>query len=123
MIDKIPIEFIPGLWVSDPGGVRGRGSGFLLAENIKSVISVDTSIPKTSGRWTVLEVTHQELTKESYLDALIRIITESWLETNSVIIIGTYPCIQKILVRFLQKTSGLSEDNAYNVISTKIDSF
>jgi len=122
-LNEIPIEFIPGLWVSQEEGIRGRGSGFLLAENIKSVVAVDTKVPNSKDatrNWNILNVTQKELTRESYLGALIRIITESWLETNSVMILGSPWSIQRILVRFLQKTGGMAEEVAAHVVSTKI---
>lgn len=122
-MNNIPIEFLPGFWVSLPEGIQGRGSGFLLAENIKSVFSVDFSVPTSkdlSRQWTVLDLAEKELMNYSYLEAFIRIITESWLDTGSIIILGSEICIKRILVNFLRKTAGLSEEIAVHIINSKI---
>jgi hypothetical protein len=120
----IPIEFLPGLWVTVPEGIEGRGSGFLLAENIKSVFAIDIQVPNskdTTRNWTVLNITEQELMKNNYVEAFIRIIIESWLDTGNIIIIGTIPCIKRILINFMKKTCGLSDDISFHIISSKIE--
>ena len=88
---EIPIEFMPGFWVSIPSGLEGKGSGFLLAENIKSVFSVNCSIPKSQDfqrSWTILDMTEDEINNTNYLNAITRIISESWVDTMSIIIVG-----------------------------------
>jgi hypothetical protein len=122
-LQHIPIEFIPGLWVSLPEGIQGRGSGFLLAENIRSVIAVEVKIPtsRDSGRnWSIISVTNKELEKESYIIALTRIVTESWLDTGSVLILGSPWSIKRILQRFLQKTGGIKPAAVDNIIASKL---
>jgi hypothetical protein len=115
----IPIEFIPGFWVTHPSGLEGRGSGFLMAENIRSVFSVDYTIP--SGKWNVISMTEDELQKKNYLDAIIRIISESWLETRSIIIIGSENNIRKLLVHYLGVVARMNFQVANKVISSKIN--
>lgn len=123
MLGKIPIEFIPGFWVTLPEGIQGRGSGFLLAENIRSVIAIDVNIPNSrdnSRNWTILKVSENELGKETYLIALTRIITETWLDTHSLIIIGSQWGIYQILERFLQKTGGLKANAIAQILHSKL---
>ena len=119
----IPIEFIPGLWVTVPEGLQGRGSGFLLAENIRSVFAIDIKVPvsRDSGRnWTILTISQNELLKESYLTALVRIITESWLDTGNTIIVGPKICTCKILEKFLENVGGIKPATARHIIRSKI---
>lgn len=121
---KIPIEFLPGFWVTEPQGLSGRGSGFLLAENIKSVFSVDTKIPQSQDsmrNWNILNISQSEVAKDNYLEAFIQIITESWLETNSIIIVGSKWCIERIVLKYLVKVGGMKEQIAMHVLRTKID--
>lgn len=122
-LGAIPIEFLPGFWVSLPEGLQGRGSGFLLAENVRSVYSVEVEIPTSRDsvrHWVVLTITNKELEKESYLEAFIRIITESWLDTGCIIIVGSDWAIRKILQRFLEKTGGINSENVGNMIASKL---
>jgi len=84
---NIPIEFLPRFWVSKPIGVQGKGSGFILAENIYSVFSIDYILPQTNSL-SVINIKQEELKKDNYLQAIIRLITESWLDNYSLIIIG-----------------------------------
>ena len=114
----IPIEFMPGFWVSLPQGLEGKGSGFLLAENIKSVFSVNCNIAK--GNWSVIEMTDVEVNRDSYLDAFIRLISESWLDTKSIIIIGQEPSIRQILVRYLSTVGGINREISPKVVISKL---
>lgn len=118
MID-IPIEFLPGFWVSLPQGIQGKGSGFILAENIYSIFSIDYNIPQT-GNWSIIDITENEIDKHNYLQALIRIITESWLDNHSLILIGSEKYIKKILTNFLVKMGGIQQENAHKVILSKL---
>jgi hypothetical protein len=121
--DFIPVEFLPGFWISLPQGIEGRGSGFLLAEHIRSVFSVNCNVPhsrKTGDQWTTLELKEEELEKEDYLEAFHTIIMESWLDTGNIILLGEKSSLVKILLRFLQKTGGINEEAAYFIISSKL---
>ncbi len=96
----IPIEFMPGFWVSKPSGLEEKGSGFLLAENIKSIFSIDCEIPTSNDlqrNWSIISMTENELKKSSYMSAFIRIISESWLETRSIMIVGSEIAIVSIM--------------------------
>ena len=74
---EIPVEFMPGFWVSIPEGLEGKGSGFLLAENIKSIFSVNCVVPKSQDfqrNWTILDMTENEINNTNYLNAITRIM-------------------------------------------------
>lgn len=122
-MNEIPIEFIPGFWVSLPIGLEGRGSGFLLAENIKSVFSVNCVVPKSQDfqrHWSILSMTADELNRQSYVDAIIRIISESWLESRSIIVVGSEESIRKILKNYLMIVGGVNQEAANKVILSKL---
>jgi hypothetical protein len=122
MID-IPIEFMPGFWVSLPSGIEGKGSGFLLAENIKSVFSVNCIIPKSQDyqrSWSIISMTENELDKADYMTAFTRIIVESWLDSMSIIIIGTEESIKKILVGFLVNIGNINIQHTDKIIMSKL---
>ena len=94
----IPIEFMPGFWVSLPCGLEGKGSGFLLAENIKNVYSVGYSIPESEDSkrtWSTIVMTNNEINDNNYVVAVVKIISDSWIKTKSIIIIGTEVIIKK----------------------------
>jgi hypothetical protein len=119
----IPVEFMPGFWVSKPVGLEEKGSGFLLAENIKSVFSVNCDIPSSNDlqrSWSVISMTEKELKKTSYISAFIRIISESWLDTRSTIIIGSEIAIASILKAFLVNVGGIKEEHVMKIIMSKI---
>jgi hypothetical protein len=122
MID-IPIEFMPGFWVSLPLGIEGKGSGFLLAENIKSVFSIDCIIPKSQDfqrNWSIISMTENELSKPGYITAITRIIQESWLDSMSIIIIGKEESIKQILVGFLVNIGNINIQHTDKIIMSKI---
>ena len=119
----IPVEFIPGFWVSKPSGLEEKGSGFLLAENIKSVFSVNCDIPTSNDlqrSWSVISMTENELKKTSYMSAFTRIISESWLDTRSIIIIGSELSVSLILKSFLVNFGGIKEEHVMKIIMSKI---
>ena len=119
----IPVEFMPGFWVSKPVGLEEKGSGFLLAENIKSVFSVNCDIPSSNDlqrSWSVISMTEKELKKTSYMSAFIRIISESWLDTRSTIIVGSEIAISSILKAFLVNVGGIKEEHVMKIIMSKI---
>ena len=119
----IPVEFMPGFWVSKPVGLEEKGSGFLLAENIKSVFSVNCDIPSSNDlhrSWSVISMTEKELKKTSYMSAFIRIISESWLDTRSTIIVGSEIAIASILKAFLVNVGGIKEEHVMKIIMSKI---
>lgn len=120
---NIPIEFIPGFWVTKPCGLEGKGSGFLLAEDIKSVYSIDCNIPKSNDfnrTWSVISMTENELNKVSYRNAIIRIITESWIDTRSIIIVGTQKAITLLLTSFLIEKGNIGGEKTLKIINSKI---
>lgn len=120
---EIPIEFMPGFWITKPEGLQEKGSGFLLAENIKSVFSVNCNIPNSNDfqrSWSVISMTEKELEKISYMSAFIRIISESWLDTRSTIIVGSEMSIVSILKAFLVKVGGIKEEHVMKIIMSKI---
>jgi hypothetical protein len=122
MID-IPIEFMPGFWVSLPLGIEGKGSGFLLAENIKSVFSIDCIVPKSQDfqrNWSIISMTENELSKHGYITAITRIIQESWLDSMSIIIIGKEESIKQILVGFLVNIGNINIQHTDKIIMSKI---
>lgn len=122
MID-IPIEFMPGFWVSLPLGIEGKGSGFLLAENIKSVFSIDCIVPKSQDfqrNWSIISMTENELSKPGYITAITRIIQESWLDSMSIIIIGKEESIKQILVGFLVNIGNINIQHTNKIIMSKI---
>ena len=116
---EIPIEFLPGFWVTLPPGIEGKGSGFILAENIYSVFSIDYNIPHT-GKWATIDITEDELNKDNFIQAIIRIITENWLDSHSIIIVGREKPIKKILLNFLIRMGGIKQENALKVITSKL---
>ena len=119
----IPIEFMPGFWVSLPSGLEEKGSGFLLAENIKSIFSVNFEIPQSNDlqrNWSVISMTENELKNTNYMNAFIRIISESWLDNRSVIIVGSALSIVFILKTFLIKVGGIKEEHVMKIIMSKI---
>jgi hypothetical protein len=114
---------MPGFWVSKPVGLEEKGSGFLLAENIKSVFSVNCDIPSSNDlqrSWSVISMTEKELKKTSYMSAFIRIISESWLDTRSTIIVGSEIAIASILKAFLVNVGGIKEEHVMKIIMSKI---
>jgi len=119
----IPIEFMPGFWVSLPEGLEGKGSGFLLAENIKSVFSVDCNIPTSQDlqrNWTVISMTENELKKTNYMSAITRIISESWLDTRSIIIVGKELSVVTVLTAFLTNVGGIKKEHVMKIIMSKL---
>ena len=120
---EIPIEFMPGFWVSIPEGIEGKGSGFLLAENIKSVFSINCNVPTSQDfqrSWNVISMTENELKKSNYMNAFTRIISESWLDSRSIIIIGSEISIVSILKAFLVSVGGIKEEHVVKIIMSKI---
>ena len=120
---EIPVEFMPGFWVSIPDGLEGKGSGFLLAENIKSVFSVNCSIPKSQDfqrSWTILDMTEDEINNNNYLNAVTRIISESWIDTMSIIIIGSENSIRKLLIGYLINHGRINNEHITGIINSKI---
>ena len=120
---EIPIEFMPGFWVSIPSGLEGKGSGFLLAENIKSVFSVNCSIPKSQDfqrSWTILDMTEDEINNTNYLNAITRIISESWVDTMSIIIVGSENSIRKLLIGYLINHGRINKEHITGIINSKI---
>lgn len=119
----IPIEFMPGFWVSLPIGLEGNGSGFLLAENIKSVFSIECPIVKSADfkrSWSIINMTNEELKKNNYLNAIVQIILESWIESKSIIIVGSEVSIIIILKYFLRKFARINDKYLMNIIMSKI---
>lgn len=119
----IPIEFMPGFWVSLPSGLEEKGSGFLLAENIKSIFSVNFEIPQSNDlqrNWSVISMTDNELKNTNYMNAFIRIISESWLDNRSIIIVGSTLSIVSILKTFLINVGGIKEEYVMKIIMSKI---
>jgi len=119
----IPIEFMPGFWVTKPYGLEGKGSGFLLAEDIKSVYAVDCMIPKSNDfkrNWSVISMTENEINKVSYRNAIIRIITESWIDTRSIIIVGNQSAIITLLTAFLIEKGNIDGEKTLKIINSKI---
>lgn len=122
-ISKIPIEFLPGFWVSLPEGIQGQGSGFLLAENIKNVFPVGITIPKSehsSRSWSIVPLALTEIENESYLSAYVRIITESWLETSHIMVIGEEWVLYRILEYFMMQSASVKKDIATRIIKSKM---
>ena len=120
---EIPIEFMPGFWVTIPDGIEGKGSGFLLAENIKSVFSVNCNVPISQDlqrSWNVISMTENELKKQNYMNAFIRIISESWLDSRSIIIVGSEESITIILKSFLVSVGGIKNEHVMKIIMSKI---
>lgn len=119
----IPIEFMPGFWVSLPSGLEEKGSGFLLAENIKSIFSVNFEIPQSNDlqrNWSIISMTENELKNTNYMNAFIRIISESWLDNRSIIIVGSALSIVFILKTFLINVGGIKEEHVMKIIMSKI---
>lgn len=119
----IPIEFMPGFWVSLPSGLEEKGSGFLLAENIKSIFSVNFEIPQSNDlqrNWSVISMTENELKNTNYMNAFIRIISETWLDNRSIIIVGSALSIVFILKTFLINVGGIKEEHVMKIIMSKI---
>ena len=119
----VPIEFMPGFWVSLPEGVENKGSGFLLAENIKSVFSIDSNIPESQDyqkSWSIISMTENELYKPGYIPAIAKIIVESWLDSMSIIIIGKEESIKKILEGFLINIGNINIQNTDKIIMSKL---
>ena len=121
---NIPIEFIPGFWVSLPEGIQNNGSGFLLAENIQFVYSIDCTIPKSqhlTRQWSILEITSQELDNIHYKNAIVKIISESWVESQSIIIIGLEESVKTILESYLQNIGRIvKKENCKKVLYSKL---
>ncbi len=120
---EIPIEFIPGFWVTIPKGLEGKGSGFLLAENIKSVFSVNCVVPKSQDfqrSWNILNMTDSELNSQNYVNAITRIISESWVESMAIIIVGSEISIRKILTGYLINHGRISPQHVTGIINSKI---
>ncbi len=120
---EIPVEFMPGFWVSLPCGLEGKGSGFLLAENIKSVFSIDCVIPTSQDlqrSWNIISMTENELSKKTYMDAFVRIIGESWIENRSIIIVGCEESIKNVLSNYLVNTGNINSEHTERIIMSKI---
>lgn len=122
-MENIPVEFLPGLWLSQPSGLEGRGSGFLLAERIRNIFCIDVDVPRSQDperSWSILNMREDEIDRENYQAALIRIITESWLETASVIIVGRTRAVVKVCRALLVHTGGIRIDLTDQIIRSKI---
>ena len=120
---EIPIEFMPGFWVSLPSGIENKGSGFLLAENIKNVYSVGFSIPESKDidrKWSIIVMTENEINNNNYLMAIVKIISDSWIKTKSIIIIGTEVVIKKILFSYLLVIGKINKNYINKIIDSKI---
>ena len=121
---EIPIEFMPGFWVSLSSGIEGKGSGFLLAENIKHVYSVGFSVPNSEDinrKWSTIVMTEDEINNNNnYLIALVKIISDSWIKTKSIIIIGTEIIIRKILFSFLSIIGKIDKNHINKIIYSKV---
>jgi hypothetical protein len=120
---KLPIEFLPGFWVTCIEGLQGKGSGFLLAENIRAVFTVDIEVAESRDAnrfWTILKISKNEIAKNSYLSALVRIISESWIETGSIILLGDGGDIRKILQCFLEIIAGTSGNVSQKILRSKL---
>jgi len=120
---EIPIEFMPGFWVSLSPGIEGKGSGFLLAEHIKHVYSVGFSIPNsedTNREWSTIVMTENEINNNNYLIALVKIISDSWIKTKSIIIIGTEITIRKILFSYLLIIGKIDKNHINKIIDSKV---
>jgi hypothetical protein len=120
---KIPIEFLPGFWVSLPEGIEGEGSGFLLAEHIQCVFPVDVTVPPSENNthaWSVLPISETEVGRDVYLAAFVRLITESWLESSSVMVIGPDWALYRILERFLVQVAGVEYATGTRIVKSKL---
>lgn len=115
----IPIEFLPRFWVSSPNGLQGGGSGFLLAERIIDVYSIDCKI-NGNNNFSVIPISLNEIEKMSYLEALCQLIYDSWAQYKNLIIIGKRYQIEKILIYFLMKYGQLTHENSKKIIRSKI---
>ena len=122
---NIPIEFMPGFWVSLPEGIQHNGSGFLLAENIQSVFSIDCTIPKSQHprrQWSILEITTNELDNIHYKNAIIKIVSETWIESQSIIIIGSKESIYTLLESYLQNIGRIiKKEDFMKVLYSKLE--
>jgi hypothetical protein len=119
----IPVEFLPCLWVSQPKGIEGNGSGFLLAENIESIFTIDANVnsaPNQVIKWSLISMTKEEIKRDNYLIALVRLITESWLENKKIMIIGSPWALKTILVRFMMNTGGMKKKGATHTVKSKL---
>ena len=119
----VPIEFIPGFWITLPEGLEDKGSGFLLAENIKSVFSVNCTVPKSQDlqrSWSVISMTDNELNSQNYINAITRIISESWIDSMSIIIVGSEISIRKILTGYLVNHGRIQPEHVTGIINSKI---
>ena len=65
-------------------------------------------------------MTENELDKPGYMDAFTRIIVESWLESMSIIVIGTEDSIKKILVGFLIRIGNINIEHTHKIINSKL---
>lgn len=110
-----PIEFMPGFWVSKPDGLV---KNIIQHENIKSAFTVNFEIQNQGI--SVISMTETEIQNPSYMEAFIRIILETWVETKSIIIISQEEIIKKIVMSFLIKIGNISSENSLKIIKTKI---
>ena len=114
-----PVEFMPGFWVSKPEGLIDKRKYFLINQNIKSAFTVNCDISQNQNI-SVISMTKNEIQNPNYIEAFIRIILETWVETKSIVIISQEDIIENILISFLTKIGRISNENSLKIIKTKI---
>ena len=118
---KIPVSFLPGFWVTLPIGLEDQGSGFLLAEGIRSVFTIDVPIPASKNderSWTIISLTEAEARSPVYLSAFVRLLSETWLEVESIILVGSEQILLHVLTQFLHQIGGI--ENGEKMIHSKL---
>lgn len=116
---KIPIEFISNFWVSLPSGLSGKGSGFLLAERIQDVYSIDCKIPQSKDftrSWSITPLKQSELASNAYTLALCKMIFDSFTQKRKLLIVGAYEAVFNILYTFIKKYGHMEKTNPQNII-------
>lgn len=120
---NIPVAFLPGFWVTLPVGLEEKGSGFLLAEGIKSVFTIDIVIPASKNHernWSVVSLTESEARSPTYLSAFVRLLSETWLDVENIILVGTEQMIVHVLTQFLHQIGNIEKEVAEKMIRTKM---
>ena len=65
-------------------------------------------------------MTENEINNTNYLNAITRIISESWIDTMSVIIVGSENSIRKLLIGYLINHGKINNEHVTGIINSKI---
>ena len=123
IMKNIPVEFLPGFWVTLPEGLEGQGSGFLLAENIETVFTIQFKIPVSKNynrTWSIISISENEAKNHNYLSAFVRLITEALSDIKNFVLVANHDILYLVLNTFLTNITGVSSEIGLKIIKSKL---